>query len=147
MDFIEPYVVAFSDLVWSYVLYLIIGGGTFLLLYSRFMPFRYVKHALDLIRGRYDDPDGPGDVSHFKALVSALSATIGMGNISGVAIAITTGGPGAVFWMWVSAFVGMATKFFTSSGTSCSRRTCPSKTATSGSISSRVWAWPAWWPS
>ena len=115
MDFMEPYVVAFSDLAWSYVFYLIIGGGTFLLIYSRFAPFRYLKHAVDLLRGRFDDPDAPGDVSHFKALVSALSATIGMGNISGVAIAITAGGPGAIFWMWVSAFVGMATKFFTCS--------------------------------
>lgn len=115
MNFIEPYVVAFSDLAWSYVFYLIIGGGAFLLLYSRLTPFRYLKHAVDLLRGRFDDPDAPGDVSHFKALVSALSATIGMGNISGVAIAIATGGPGAVFWMWVSAFVGMATKFFTCS--------------------------------
>ena len=115
MALIEPYIVAFSNLVWTYVFYLIIGGGTLLLCYSRFTPFRYVSHAIDLIRGRYDDPDQPGDVSHFKALVSALSATIGMGNISGVAIAITMGGPGAVFWMWVSAFVGMATKFFTCS--------------------------------
>ena len=115
MALIEPYIVAFSNLVWTYVFYLIIGGGTLLLCYSRFTPFRYVRHAIDLIRGRYDDPDQPGDVSHFKALVSALSATIGMGNISGVAIAITMGGPGAVFWMWVSAFVGMATKFFTCS--------------------------------
>ena len=115
MDLIEPYIVAFSNLAWTYVFYLIIGGGALLLCYSRFTPFRYVRHAIDLIRGRYDDPDQPGDVSHFKALVSALSATIGMGNISGVAIAITMGGPGAVFWMWVSAFVGMATKFFTCS--------------------------------
>lgn len=115
MDLIEPYIVAFSNLAWTYVFYLIIGGGTLLLCYSRFTPFRYVSHAIDLIRGRYDDPDQPGDVSHFKALVSALSATIGMGNISGVAIAITMGGPGAVFWMWVSAFVGMTTKFFTCS--------------------------------
>ncbi len=115
MDYIEPYIVAFSNLAWSYVFYLIIGGGSLLLLYSRLMPFRYLKHAIDILRGRYDDPDDPGDVSHFKALVSALSATIGMGNISGVAIAITTGGPGAIFWMWVSAFVGMGTKFFTCS--------------------------------
>ncbi len=115
MDYIEPYIVAFSNLAWSYVFYLIIGGGSLLLLYSRLTPFRYLKHAIDILRGRYDDPDDPGDVSHFKALVSALSATIGMGNISGVAIAITTGGPGAIFWMWVSALVGMGTKFFTCS--------------------------------
>ena len=115
MDYLEPYIVAFSNLAWSYVFYLIIGGGSLLLLYSRLTPFRYLKHAIDILRGRYDDPDDPGDVSHFKALVSALSATIGMGNISGVAIAITTGGPGAIFWMWVSALVGMGTKFFTCS--------------------------------
>ncbi len=115
MDYLEPYIVAFSNLAWSYVFYLIIGGGSILLLYSRLTPFRYLKHAIDILRGRYDDPDDPGDVSHFKALVSALSATIGMGNISGVAIAITTGGPGAIFWMWVSALVGMGTKFFTCS--------------------------------
>ena len=63
--------------------------------------------------GRYDDPDDPGDINHLQALMSALSATIGMGNISGVAVAIVMGGPGALFWMWVSAIVGMSTKFFT----------------------------------
>ena len=115
MDLITPYLITISDLAWSYVLYLVIGGGALLLFYSRFAPFRYITHAFDLVRGRYDNPEDPGDVTHFKALVSALSATIGMGNISGVAIAITTGGPGAIFWMWVSALVGMATKFFTCS--------------------------------
>ncbi|HMB68098.1 MAG TPA: alanine/glycine:cation symporter family protein, partial [bacterium] len=63
--------------------------------------------------GRYDDPDDPGEISHFQALSSALSATLGMGNIAGVAIAVTVGGPGAVFWMWIAGLVGMATKFFT----------------------------------
>jgi AGCS family alanine or glycine:cation symporter len=61
--------------------------------------------------GKYDDPDDPGDVSHFQALTTALSATVGIGNIAGVAIAIHWGGPGALFWMWVTAFLGMATKF------------------------------------
>ena len=61
--------------------------------------------------GRYDDPNEPGDVSHFQALTTALSATVGIGNIAGVAIAIHWGGPGALFWMWMTAFVGMATKF------------------------------------
>lgn len=95
------------------LVYLLVGGGLFFLIYSRFAPFQYFKHAIDILRGKYDDPDDPGDISHFEALSSALAATVGMGNISGVAVAIFMGGPGALFWMWVSAFVGMATKFFT----------------------------------
>src|SRR6056297_361230 len=92
---------------------LLVGGGLFFLIYSQFAPFKHFKHALDILRGKYDNPDDPGDISHFEALSSALAATVGMGNISGVAVAIFMGGPGALFWMWVSAFVGMATKFFT----------------------------------
>src|SRR5690606_765509 len=61
--------------------------------------------------GRYDDPNEPGDVSHFQALTTALSATVGIGNIAGVAMAIHWGGPGALFWMWVTAFLGMALKY------------------------------------
>jgi len=95
------------------LVYLLVGGGLFFMIYSRFVPFRYLRHALNILRGRYDDPNDPGDINHFQALSSALAATVGMGNISGVAVAIFMGGPGALFWMWVSAFVGMATKFFT----------------------------------
>ena len=115
MEMVERGVVFFADTAWSYLLYLLIGGGLFLLLYSRFIPLRYFRHSIEIIRGKYDDPNEPGDITHFQALVSALAATIGMGNISGVAIAIAVGGPGAVFWMWVSAMVGIATKFFTCS--------------------------------
>jgi len=92
---------------------LLVGGGLFFLLYSRFIPYRYFFHSIQILRGKYDDPDDPGDISHFEALASALAATVGLGNISGVAVAIAIGGPGAVFWMWISAIVGMATKFFT----------------------------------
>lgn len=92
---------------------LLVGGGVFFMLYSRFVPYRYFKHAVNILRGKYDDPDDPGDISHFEALASALAATIGLGNISGVAVAIAMGGPGAVFWMWMSAVAGMGTKFFT----------------------------------
>lgn len=92
---------------------LLCGGGLFFMLYSGFVPFRYLGHAFNVLRGKYDDPDDPGDINHFEALSSALAATVGLGNISGVAVAIATGGPGAVFWMWVSAFFGIATKFFT----------------------------------
>ncbi|MFD2999700.1 alanine/glycine:cation symporter family protein [Pontibacter toksunensis] len=112
----ESFLVAFSDAAWGLpLLLLLMGGGTFFMLYSRFLPFRYLGHSLDVLRGKYDDPDDPGDINHFEALSSALAATVGMGNISGVAVAITVGGPGVLFWMWVSAFVGMATKFFTCS--------------------------------
>lgn len=92
---------------------LLIGGGFFFLIYSRFLPFRYFRHAINIIRGKYDDPDEPGQINHFEAFSTALSATVGMGNVSGVAVAIATGGPGAIFWMWVSAFFGITTKFFT----------------------------------
>ena len=115
MELVERGVVFFADTAWSYLLYLLIGGGLFLLLYSRFLPLRHFKHSIEIIRGKYDDPNEPGDITHFQALVSALAATIGMGNISGVAVAIAVGGPGAMFWMWVSALVGIATKFFTCS--------------------------------
>ena len=80
---------------------------------SKFLPFRYLGHSIQVLRGKYDDPNDPGEISHFKALSTALASTIGMGNIAGVAVAIAIGGPGAMFWLWVSALVGMATKFFT----------------------------------
>lgn len=100
--------------MWGMPLVLLLcGGGAFFMIYSRFVPFRYFRHAIDVLQGKYDDPDDPGDINHFQALASALAATVGMGNISGVAVAIAMGGPGAIFWMWVSAFLGIATKFFT----------------------------------
>ena len=97
------------------LLVLLLGGGVFFTFYSRFLPFLYLGHGVRVLLGKYDDERAPGDVSHFQALCSALSATVGMGNVAGVAIAVTTGGPGALFWMWVCALVGMATKFFTCS--------------------------------
>ncbi|WP_298239368.1 alanine/glycine:cation symporter family protein [uncultured Algibacter sp.] len=111
----EELVKAFSDYAWGLPLViLLIGGGLYLLILSRFLPFRYLGHAIQVLRGKYDDPNDPGEISHFKALATALSSTIGMGNIAGVAVAISVGGPGAMFWMWVSAIVGMSTKFYTS---------------------------------
>ncbi|MGM0507210.1 MAG: alanine/glycine:cation symporter family protein [Bacteroidota bacterium] len=89
------------------------GGGLFFLLYSRFIPYRHIGHGIRVLTGAYKDPDAPGEIDHFQALTSALAATIGMGNISGVAIALGTGGPGAIFWMWITALVGMASKYFT----------------------------------
>lgn len=116
MENIEQLIVAFADWAWGpWLLILLLGGGMFLLIFSRLIPFRYIRHSINIIRGKYDDPDDDGDISHFQALSSALAGTIGMGNIAGVAVAISTGGPGAIFWMWMSAFVGIATKFFTCS--------------------------------
>ena len=115
METIEQWLAAYSSFAWGLpLLCLLTGGGLFLLIYSRFLPFRYLGHAVQVLRGKYDDPNDPGQISHFQALTTALSATIGMGNISGVAVAIAVGGPGAIFWLWVSGIIGMATKFFTS---------------------------------
>lgn len=112
----EQIIKTFSDYAWGLPLViLLIGGGLYLLVLSKFLPFRYLGHAIQVLRGKYDDPNHPGQISHFKALTTALSSTIGMGNIAGVAVAISVGGPGAMFWMWISAIVGMSTKFFTSS--------------------------------
>ncbi len=104
----------FSSFMWGTpLLVLLLGGGLFFTFYSRFTPFRFFRHAFMILLGKYDSEDDPGDISHFQALSSALASTVGMGNISGVAIAIHTGGPGAIFWMWLSAILGMSTKFFT----------------------------------
>lgn len=77
------------------------------------MPYRNFRHGIQVLSGKYEDPTAPGEINHFQALSSTLAATVGMGNISGVAIALGVGGPGAIFWMWITAIVGMATKFFT----------------------------------
>ena len=100
--------------MWGYpLLILMMGGGVFFTVFSRFTPFRYFRHGIKILLGQYDNSEDPGDLTHFQALSTALASTVGMGNISGVAVAISMGGPGALFWMWISAFVGMSTKFFT----------------------------------
>jgi AGCS family alanine or glycine:cation symporter len=115
VEFLDSFLRSFSGFVWGLPLLLLLsGGGLYFLIRSRLLPFRYLGHALQVLRGKYDDPEDPGQISHFQALSTALSATVGMGNISGVAVAIAVGGPGAVFWMWMSAILGMATKYFTS---------------------------------
>ncbi len=104
-------IVSFSNWIWGMPLFLLlIGGGAFFLIYSGFVPFRYYNRALKSLKKKEDD--APGQISSFEALTSAIAATVGMGNISGVAVALTMGGPGTIFWMWISAIVGMATKFF-----------------------------------
>jgi len=110
------YIISFANWIWGTpMLIILMGGGMFLLVHSGFVPFRKIGHAIGLLRGKYDDSLAPGEITSFQALSAAIAATVGLGNISGVAIAINMGGPGAIFWMWVSAFVGMATKFYTCS--------------------------------
>jgi alanine or glycine:cation symporter, AGCS family len=89
----------------------LLGTGLFLTIRLGFIQLRRLGHGFGVTTGKYDDPNEPGDVSHFQALSTALSATVGIGNIAGVAIALHWGGPGALFWMWVTAFLGMATKY------------------------------------
>ena len=94
---------------------LLIGGGLFLAFYSKFAPFRHFGHAIAVVSGKYDDKNAKGDVSSFQALSAAVAATVGLGNISGVAIAIHDGGPGVVFWIWMTALLGMGIKFYSGS--------------------------------
>tara|TARA_B100000609_G_C17160869_1_gene406113 strand:+ start:447 stop:1172 length:726 start_codon:yes stop_codon:yes gene_type:complete len=101
-----------ANLIWSYpVVGLCLLGAVFFSLRLGFIQLRGFPHALALITGRYDNPDEEGEISHFQALSAALSGTVGIGNIGGVAIAIAVGGPGAVLWMWILGFFGMATKY------------------------------------
>ena len=79
-------------------------------IWTKFSQFKVLSHGIAVTRGLYDDPKDPGAINHFQALAAALSATIGLGNIGGVAIAISIGGPGALFWMWIVGFLGMALK-------------------------------------
>jgi AGCS family alanine or glycine:cation symporter len=102
---------AINDVIWhKYVLFAVLGTGVLFTLWSGFCQYRALTHGVAVIRGLYDDPDDPGAINHFQALSAALSATVGLGNIGGVAVAVALGGPGAVFWMWMIGIVGMALK-------------------------------------
>ncbi len=116
MTQIEAAIAAYVSFMWGLPLViLLVGGGFFFMLHSRLRHFRYFRHSIDLLRGKFhDDSDSiGGDISHFLALATALAGTMGLGNITGVAVALTVGGPGAIFWMWVTAIFGISTKFYT----------------------------------
>ena len=107
-----------SVLFWSdhplklpFILIVMVSGGIFFTFRYSFVNVRLFKHAIDVVRGKFDQKHHKGEITHFQALTSALSATVGLGNIAGVAVAISLGGPGAVFWLWVIAFFGMSMKF------------------------------------
>ncbi len=102
---------AVNAILWhDWVLFVVLGTGIVFTIWSRFCQYRALTHGVRVIRGSYDDPSDPGAINHFQALSAALSATVGLGNIGGVALAITLGGPGAVFWMWVVGLFGMSLK-------------------------------------
>lgn len=103
----------------------LVAGGVYYTFYFRWLSVRAFKHSIDVIRGRYDNPNDPGEISHFQALSSALSATIGLGNIAGVAIAVGIGGPGAVFWMVLTAVFGMSSKLASCTLAVMYRKTSP----------------------
>ncbi len=113
MDFLNTLVNGLNALVWGPpMLVLILGTGLFLLFFLRFMPWRNIPNGFRLLwQGRQKGDDESGEISPFQALMTCLAATVGTGNIAGVATAIALGGPGAVFWMWCTALVGMATKY------------------------------------
>ena len=117
METFENIVNTLNDLVWStpsffpFMVAVLLSFGIFITLRLGFVQIRYFKDGILTVMGKFDHPDAIGDVNHFQALTTALSATVGIGNIAGVAIAIHYGGPGALFWMWVTAFFGMAVKY------------------------------------
>ena len=112
-DITNNFMASAANALWGTPLVLLLlGGGIYFSIISKLTSFRYLSHALDILLGKYDSEDDPGQITHFQALSSALSSTVGMGNIAGVAVAIHTGGPGSIFWMWCTAVVGMSTKFF-----------------------------------
>lgn len=112
LETIEKLTGDFVGLVWGLPLViLLIGSGIIFTVYFGFPQLRLFFHAIGIVSGKYDKPEDKGEISHFQALCSALSATVGLGNIAGVAVAISLGGPGAIFWLWVAGFIGMCTKF------------------------------------
>jgi AGCS family alanine or glycine:cation symporter len=118
---IKPYADAVAGFVFSsfpvagvqipFVLVWLIVAATFFTFYFRFVNIRCFKHGFQLVRGDYHDPNAAGEVTHFQALATALSGTVGLGNIAGVAVAVSLGGPGATFWMILAGFLGMSSKF------------------------------------
>lgn len=110
-DFIFSSVPLGNGISMPFVIIWLLVGAIIFTVYMGFINVRGFKHAIDVVRGRYDDPNDPGEVSHFQALTAALSGTVGLGNIAGVAIAVSLGGPGATFWMILAGFLGMSSKF------------------------------------
>ena len=108
---LENFTEVFSGWISMPLTFILIGTGLFVTMALGFIQLRRLKHSFEVVSGKYDNPEDEGDVTHFQALSAALSATIGIGNIAGVALAVRLGGPGALFWMWMTALFGMALKY------------------------------------
>jgi len=112
MEQLEHFLAKLSEMLWGLPLVcLLVGSGIYYTILLKGIQFRAFKHAIDIVRGKFDNPGDPGEINHFQALCAALSGTVGLGNIAGVAIAIKLGGPGATIWMILTGLVGMATKY------------------------------------
>src|SRR6056297_3944276 len=117
MDTFEWVINTLLDLIWNtpenlpFMVVVLLSFGIFITIRLGFIQITRFSHGLKVVSGHYDDPNDEGDINHFQALSTALSATVGIGNIAGVALAIHFGGPGALFWMWITAVLGMAIKF------------------------------------
>ena len=134
MELLDKFFSQFVDIAWGQpTQLLLLGAGLFFAIIAKFKPYRYLVYAFDVLRGKYPS-EGVGEVSHFKSLTATLSGTIGLGNIAGVAAAIYFGGPGAIFWMWVTAIFGIATKFFTATLSSLYREISPDGTVNAGTM-------------
>ena len=110
----SEFIASLASGIYVPVAFLLILGGLFFLIYSRLLHYKHFGHSIAILRGKFHNPNDPGQISPYEALSTAMASTVGMGNIAGVAAAISLGGPGALFWMWVTALVGMSTNFFTS---------------------------------
>jgi AGCS family alanine or glycine:cation symporter len=111
METFTSFITALNNVIWAdWALFAVLGVGVLFTFWSGFGQYRALTHGVAVVRGKYDDKADPGAINHFQALSTALSATVGLGNVAGVAIAISLGGPGALFWMWVVGVVGMALK-------------------------------------
>ena len=116
-QFIEQFIINLANTLWNgpILITVLLGGGIILFFYSKLLPFKYILHSLDIIKERQSFDSNFGKITFFQAISAQIGTIVGLGNISGVAVAIVTCGPGAIFWMWVTAFFGMITKFYTCS--------------------------------
>ena len=114
---IEQFIINLANTLWNgpILITVLLGGGIILLFYSKLLPFKYIFYSLNILKDRGSSPSNFGKLTFFQTISAQIGTIVGLGNISGVAVAIVTGGPGAIFWMWVTAFFGMITKFYTCS--------------------------------
>ena len=113
MDVLMNIIGEIGNVLWGpWTFFLLMSAGILFTIWTKFVQYKAVTHGISVVKGDYDDPDDPGAISHFQALSAALSATVGLGNIGGVALAISLGGPGSLFWMWVTSFNAAFDKAF-----------------------------------